>query len=115
MQIVDDGVGFVPQDAIVAAPGHLGLAAIRERAEMAGGWSNLWSLPGEGTTLEVWLPREGWDVPAPSQDEGAPVANVLPLSDRAARRRATAEAVSSRAVGSDRFLGREEIAWDASD
>ena len=61
MQIVDDGVGFIPQDAIVAAPGHLGLAAIRERAEMAGGWSKLWSLPGEGTTLEVWLPREEAD------------------------------------------------------
>jgi signal transduction histidine kinase len=115
MQIIDDGVGFVPQDAIVAAPGHLGLAAIRERADMAGGWSTLWSLPGEGTTLEVWLPREGSDVPTPAQDEGVPVANVLPLSDRAARRRATAEVVSSRAVGSDRILGREEIAWDASD
>ena len=115
MQIVDDGVGFVPQDAIVAAPGHLGLAAIRERAEMAGGWSNLWSLPGEGTTLEVWLPREGSDVQAPSQDEGVPIADVLPLPDRAARRRATGGAVSRRAVGSDGIRSREEIAWDASD
>ena len=58
MQIVDDGVGFMPQEALVAAPGHLGLAAIRGRAEMAGGCVELWSLPGQGTTLEVWLPAE---------------------------------------------------------
>jgi signal transduction histidine kinase len=115
MQIVDDGVGFVPQDAVVAAPGHLGLAAIRERAEMAGGWSNLWSLPGEGTTVEVWLPREGSEVPAPSQDEAGPIANVLPLSDRAVRRRVTAGDSSRRAVGSDGIRSGEEIAWDASD
>jgi len=56
MEIADDGVGFLPQDAVVAAPGHLGLAAMRERAEMAGGTCALRSLPGGGTTLEVWLP-----------------------------------------------------------
>jgi signal transduction histidine kinase len=83
MQIVDDGVGFEPQDAVVAAPGHLGLAAIRERAEMAGGWTKLWSLPGQGTTLDVWLPDEEAD---PSriaiEDVGGMVAVVLPLPDR---------------------------------
>jgi hypothetical protein len=31
---------------------------MRERAEMAGGWCTLRSLPGAGTTLEVWLPLE---------------------------------------------------------
>ena len=56
MEIEDDGVGFVPQEAVVAAPGHLGLAAMRERAEMAGGTCELRSLPGGGTTLAVWLP-----------------------------------------------------------
>jgi signal transduction histidine kinase len=58
MEISDDGVGFLPQDAIVAAPGHMGLAAMRERAEMAGGRCELRSLPGAGTTLTVWLPSE---------------------------------------------------------
>ena len=58
LEIADDGVGFLPQDAIVAAPGHLGLAAMRERAEMAGGTCELRSLPNAGTTLTVWLPRE---------------------------------------------------------
>jgi signal transduction histidine kinase len=56
MEITDDGVGFEPQEAIVAAPGHMGLAAIRERAEMAGGRCELHSLPGEGTTFDIWLP-----------------------------------------------------------
>ena len=85
LQIVDDGVGFKPQDAVVAAPGHLGLAAIRERAEMAGGWTKLWSLPGQGTTLDVWLPDEQAD---PSrlaiEDVEGMVAEVVPLPDRGA-------------------------------
>jgi signal transduction histidine kinase len=81
MQIVDDGVGFMPQDAVVAAPGHLGLAAIRERAEMAGGSSKLWSLPGEGTTIEVWLPDGEGDIARPIDREGS-IAEVLLLPDR---------------------------------
>ncbi len=78
MQVVDDGVGFTPQDALVAAPGHLGLAAIRGRAEMAGGWSRLWSLPSEGTTLEIWLPH----------DEAEPTHPSLEGDRREGRRRA---------------------------
>jgi signal transduction histidine kinase len=66
MEIEDDGVGFRPQEAVVAAPGHLGLAAMRERAEMAGGWCTLRSLPGAGTNLQVWLP--GSDASAASFD-----------------------------------------------
>jgi signal transduction histidine kinase len=58
MEISDDGVGFLPQEAIVAAPGHMGLAAMRERAEMAGGRCELRSLPDAGTTLTVWMPSE---------------------------------------------------------
>jgi signal transduction histidine kinase len=56
LEIVDDGVGFQPHQGVVAAPGHMGLAAMRERAEMAGGRCELHSLPGQGTTLDVWLP-----------------------------------------------------------
>ena len=114
MQIEDDGVGFVPQEALVAAPGHLGLAAIRERAEMAGGWSKLWSLPGQGTTLEVWLPREESAI-APPEDDVVPVADVLPLSGRAGQRRTVVAAPGRRAVGSRELRGGEEGAWDASD
>ena len=56
MEIEDDGDGFEPQEVLVSAPGHLGLAAMRERAEMAGGWCTLQSLRGSGTCLQVWLP-----------------------------------------------------------
>jgi signal transduction histidine kinase len=65
MEIADDGVGFVPHEAVASAPGHLGLASMRERAEMAGGSCDLRSLPGGGTTLEVWLPPEAETVPRP--------------------------------------------------
>jgi signal transduction histidine kinase len=84
MQIVDDGVGFKPQEAVVAAPGHLGLAAIRGRAEMAGGWSKLWSIPGQGTTLDVWLPADDADHSrSPIEYVAGPVADVVRLPDRA--------------------------------
>jgi nitrate/nitrite-specific signal transduction histidine kinase len=50
----------------VTKPGHLGLVAMRERAEMAGGSIDLHSLPGSGTVLEVWLPAESTSLePAP--------------------------------------------------
>lgn len=61
MEITDDGVGFAPKQAVVAAPGHMGLAAIRERAELAGGRCELHSLPGEGTTFDIWLPTAAED------------------------------------------------------
>jgi len=61
MEISDDGVGYTPEGSVLAEPGHLGIAAMRERAEMAGGWCTLRSLPGAGTTLEIWLPMEEAD------------------------------------------------------
>ena len=61
MRISDDGVGFLLQ--YETRPGHLGLGAMRERAEMAGGRCSMFSLPGEGTTLEVWLPPVRGDGP----------------------------------------------------
>jgi signal transduction histidine kinase len=54
-QVQDDGVGFSPQDAN-DVPGHMGLAAMRQRAELAGGWIQIRSLPAAGTTVEFWLP-----------------------------------------------------------
>jgi signal transduction histidine kinase len=99
MQIVDDGVGFIPQDAALAAPGHLGLAAMQERAVMAGGSSKLWSLPGQGTTLEVWLPDDDADPLTSSIEErGAPVADVLPLPDRVGQALRSAPAMNRSAV-----------------
>jgi signal transduction histidine kinase len=78
MEIVDDGVGFQPQDAVVAAPGHMGLAAMRERAEMAGGRCELHSLPGQGTTLDVWMPAS-LDRMEPSVANGRELASFASL------------------------------------
>lgn len=54
--IRDDGVGFRPEEVARTAPGHLGLASMRERAEMAGGWCRVESAPGRGTTVEFLVP-----------------------------------------------------------
>jgi signal transduction histidine kinase len=55
LTVSDDGRGF---DAETLGPqaGHLGLASMRERAEMAGGWLRIESSPGHGTRLGCWLP-----------------------------------------------------------
>lgn len=56
--VEDDGVGF---DPVVMAKGHesgkhLGLMAMRERAELLGGELNIDSVPGMGTRITVRLP-----------------------------------------------------------
>ncbi|HXG77303.1 MAG TPA: histidine kinase, partial [Gaiellaceae bacterium] len=55
--IRDDGAGF-EVDRVLAdpRPSHLGLPAMRERAELAGGWLRITSSPGAGTTVEFWIP-----------------------------------------------------------
>ncbi|HEY4870888.1 MAG TPA: PAS domain-containing protein [Candidatus Dormibacteraeota bacterium] len=59
-RIVDDGVGF-DGSRNGSVPGHLGLIAMRERAEMAGGWFRITSSAGQGCVVEYWIPdaREG--------------------------------------------------------
>jgi PAS domain S-box-containing protein len=56
IEVCDDGVGFSPEGTVDSPLGHLGLTAMRERAEMAGGWLKVSSDPGRGTTVRVWLP-----------------------------------------------------------
>jgi signal transduction histidine kinase len=69
MRIRDDGVGFDP-DAPVdeSMPGHAGVPFMRERARQAGGWCRIRSAPGDGTTVECWIParvgERGSDDPA---------------------------------------------------
>ena len=62
VKIADDGRGFSPnghQDR-----GHLGLTAMRERAELLGGWCRVASEPGVGTTVEFWVPGRPEPLPA---------------------------------------------------
>ena len=56
LRVTDDGIGFSPGDQATPRPGHLGLATIREHAEMAGGRCQIESGPGRGTTVEVEVP-----------------------------------------------------------
>ena len=65
VSVEDDGVGFAPPEVLRSAPGHLGLSAMRERAEMVGGRCTVRSAPGNGTRVEFWLPAA--EVPAPSE------------------------------------------------
>ena len=55
MRLSDDGAGFQASAAEPLA-GHLGLASMRERAEIAGGWWRLTSEPGRGTEISTWVP-----------------------------------------------------------
>ncbi len=54
--IADDGAGFTAGEGITSGVTHLGLASMRERAEIAGGRLRIRSAPGEGTVVEAWLP-----------------------------------------------------------
>src|SRR5258708_5741441 len=62
VRIVDDGVGHSPAE-VEERRGHAGLTLIRERAEIAGGWSRIESAPGYGTTVEFWVPNHGLPEP----------------------------------------------------
>jgi signal transduction histidine kinase len=61
-RIADDGVGF-DGNHNGGVPGHLGLIAMRERAEMAGGWFRITSSAGEGCAVEYWIPDAREEVP----------------------------------------------------
>jgi signal transduction histidine kinase len=55
--VTDNGVGFDVKVALaVVRPGHLGLNAMRERAELAKGWLQIESHPG-ATKVQFWLPE----------------------------------------------------------
>jgi signal transduction histidine kinase len=57
VRISDNGAGFSAGNASQPTPGHFGLAAMHERAKLAGGWLRVEREPGQGTTVEVWAPR----------------------------------------------------------
>ncbi|MGH2672678.1 MAG: ATP-binding protein [Actinomycetota bacterium] len=57
VRIEDNGDGFDPPEMLRSSPGHLGLSSMRERAEMVGGWCKVHGLPGNGTTVEFWVPQ----------------------------------------------------------
>jgi signal transduction histidine kinase len=55
-RVGDDGVGFDPAaEGAGRRTGHIGLSAMQERADLAGGWLHITSGDG-GTTIEYWIP-----------------------------------------------------------
>jgi PAS domain S-box-containing protein len=69
LRVLDDGEGL-PSDIDESQPGHLGLAAIRERAELTGGWTRLSGPPEGGVLVEAWVPDETLeDVPVRPESE----------------------------------------------
>ena len=57
MRITDDGAGLGA--AAESLPGHLGLASMRERAEVAGGWLRVEAGVLRGTVVTAWIPLQG--------------------------------------------------------
>jgi PAS domain S-box-containing protein len=58
MRIADDGEGF-DADHAITDPDHIGLTAMRERAELAGGRISIQSQRRNGCVIECWLPLCG--------------------------------------------------------
>jgi signal transduction histidine kinase len=56
LEIMDDGAGFNPENAVEG--GGLGLHGIIERAELLGGELNIDSWPGRGTTIRIEVPND---------------------------------------------------------
>jgi signal transduction histidine kinase len=56
LRVDDDGDGFDVAVADDPDPGHIGLTAMIERAELAGGWLRIDSRRGVGTAVDAWLP-----------------------------------------------------------
>jgi signal transduction histidine kinase len=57
-QVVDDGLGFEPEQTLVKAAreGHLGVVGIHERVRMLGGHARIESRPGGPTVISVAIP-----------------------------------------------------------
>lgn len=82
VEVRDNGVGFDPAREHRPRPGHLGLAAMRERAELAGGWFRVHSLPQTGTRVEFWVPARPPTAQAGRQTDSSPARVDRPASAR---------------------------------
>lgn len=57
--IADDGIGFLLE--VLKEDGHLGIQNVKKRLEvMCEGLLLIDSTPGEGTTVEITIPKNGW-------------------------------------------------------
>jgi PAS domain S-box-containing protein len=61
LTVSDDGVGAAGDAVERSRPGHLGVSAMRHRAQLAGGALTISSTPGQGTLVDAWLPAASWE------------------------------------------------------
>jgi PAS domain S-box-containing protein len=61
LTVSDDGVGAAKEAVERSRPGHLGVSAMRHRAQLAGGALTISSTPGQGTLVDAWLPAANWE------------------------------------------------------
>lgn len=94
--VADDGRGFDTALARRPRTGHLGLSAMRERAELAGGTWTVESSPGAGATIEAWIPI-GYERPGIPPDL---LAHIAPPADASTAAAPSADA--ERSVPADR-------------
>lgn len=64
--VEDDGRGFDMSALRTPRRGHIGLPTMIERAELAGGRCRIESQPGDGTSVQAWIPV---DAPVPVDAE----------------------------------------------
>ena len=68
-EIRDEGCGFeLPDPGAAPDDGHVGLAGMRERAELVGGSLTVQTSPGKGTTIRATVPMIGADPAARATD-----------------------------------------------
>ncbi len=69
LELRDNGVGF--DTAMPGPEGHFGMTMMRERAQIGGGTFEVFSVPGQGTTITVRFPTSllQQEPPAPSDIE----------------------------------------------
>jgi signal transduction histidine kinase len=86
IEVTDDGRGFDPSRARPRIEGgHLGLAAMSERAALAGGEVVISSEPGRGTTIRLALPA----APRAGQESEGSTASAAASAASSAKRSST--------------------------
>jgi len=69
--VIDRGPGFDPEGVRPDRGRHVGLGLLRERTRLCGGTLEVTSMPGDGTTLRLVLPRRAAAPPSgPATDAG---------------------------------------------
>jgi signal transduction histidine kinase len=69
LKITDDGAGFDTTGPEAKREGHFGLIGMRERARKVGGHLEIWSAPGEGTTISLTVPLPRGTTPVRQTEE----------------------------------------------